>query len=76
MPKAIKINTENKRRLEQQYDMEEDELVGKEGLYLVADFGDATPVLGLITQEWLDRTFDRTGKDLLNGYFEIMKKAA
>lgn len=72
MAKAVKITEANHTRLITQYNLDDDALVGKEGLYLIADFGESTPVLGYLTRDELLLIYRVVGK-LRNDYFEIKK---
>lgn len=73
MPKAILITKDNQRKLEGQYAMEEDELDGCEGYWLVADFG-STAVLGLLSQEVFEEKFHiNEGVKMLNDYVQVIR---
>lgn len=74
MPKAIGITEENKKSLESQYDLEINSLDGWEGLILVADFGAKRPIYGYLNKVAFDKTFVATGKQLDNGYYEVVRK--
>lgn len=72
--KAIRIKKDNKRELEDRYQMSADTLEFSAGLYLIAGFGDVQ-YEGLLTkQELLDKFFS-TGKKLDNDFFEVVKKS-
>jgi len=74
MPKAILVKTDNMRRLEEQYEMEEGELLEAVGQYLVTDFGSDAVSYGFMTPENFNKNFMAITKgDLRNGYFEVMK---
>ena len=74
MAKAVLITEANMRALEAQYDAEEGDLDGCAGYYLTSDFGATAVTYGVLDQETLDANFTKTGKDLQNGYFEVMHK--
>ena len=73
MMKAIRINKDNKQKLEEQYTMDEGTLELSSGLYLVAGFGDKQ-YEGLLTKAALEDRFWVTGRPLDNGYFEVFPK--
>lgn len=72
--KAIRIDNSNKQTLEAQYSMSRDFLEYSSGLYLIAEFGD-TQYKGILTKTGLDLNYV-IGKDLKNGFFEVIKKVA
>lgn len=72
--KALLITKDNALPVLNQYDMggwEPEDLVG---LYLVAPFG-TTSDWNLLSKTALEKTYDKTGNDLGNGYFEVTRKA-
>lgn len=72
--KAIVITKQNREKLAMQYERHDDPYEGYEGLILVADFGENAQPLGMLNQTAFDKSFERTGKDLQNGYFEVIDK--
>lgn len=76
MAKAVLITKSNIKSLEDQYQMEEGDLDGCDGLYLTADFDATTVTYGVLDKDTLETNFTQTGKQLENGYFEVMRKAA
>lgn len=75
MMKAIRITKENKASLEAQYNMSEGDLDLSSGLYLVAGDGNSMTE-GLLTKAVLENRYLRTGKQLNNGYFEVLPKSS
>ena len=75
MMKAIRITSENKSKLEVQYDMGEGYLDLSSGLYIVAGDGNAQ-FEGVLTQKKLTENFYRTGKKLANDFFEVMPRSS
>lgn len=71
--KAVLITTDNANTILSQYDMGGWEPEELEGMYLVAGFGTSSDwdLLGKVA---LEKLYDRTGKDLENGFFEITRK--
>lgn len=72
--KAIKITSENKTKLEQQFHLDEGFLEFCSGLYVVAGFGDETLYEGIFTKSGYEARFTETGKKLNNGYVEVVAK--
>jgi len=73
MMKAIKVTSDNKTQLEQQYDFDKGYLEFSSGLYIVSKFG-GTMCEGLFTKAVYDNRFVETGKKLENGYVEVVPK--
>lgn len=76
MAKAILITEQNARALEMEYDLEDEQLDGLEGFWLIADFGekDAGKIRGYLSKSALDRTYEVVG-DLDNQYKELKLRA-
>ena len=74
MAKAVLITLANMKSLEQDYQMEEGDLEGTEGFYLTSDFGAEANTYGVLDEETLNKNFNKTGKVLYNGYFEVMHR--
>lgn len=76
MAKAILITEQNARALELEYDLEDEQLDGWEGFWLVADFGEKSlgKIRGYLTKVGLDRTYEIVG-DLENDYKELKLRA-
>lgn len=76
MAKAILITEQNARALELEYDLEDEQLEGLEGFWLVADFGEKSlgKIRGYLTKVALDRTYEIVG-DLENDYKELKLRA-
>lgn len=76
MAKAILITEQNARTLEMEYDLEDEQLDGLEGFWLIADFGekDAAKIRGYLSKSAMDRTYEVVG-DLDNEYKELKLRA-
>lgn len=73
--KAIKLESNNYSRLAAQYDADEDFFEDAVGLYLVSDFGEGQ-IYDIVKLEDMNKLFDKTGKELDNGYFEVIRRTA
>ena len=71
--KAILIDSENFKRLEEQYDLPEGETEQFKGYYLVADFGDGNKPDCFVSASALDDMYIRGGS-LKNNFFEVFKR--
>ena len=74
MPKAVLITETNKANLTSAYAMDVDALDEMLGLYLVADFAAEAVTYGYLTAETLEYAFVRTGNNLQNEFFEVLKR--
>lgn len=71
--KAIMITSANKNALEVQYNMEPGYLQLSSGMFVVAGDGNRM-IEGVLTRTILNAEYRRTGRQLNNGYFEVMPK--
>lgn len=70
MAKTIMVDKENFRRLESQYNLEEDYLTDKFGFFMLVVFG-FEQVEGYLSKEKLDAGWRKT-RDLENGWWEVI----
>lgn len=72
--KAIRVDKDNKARLENQFQLDENFLEFSSGLFLVSGFGENAMYEGLFTKVGYTSRFEETGKQLNNGFVEVVKK--
>lgn len=71
--KAIKITEDNYSSLAGLYEADEDLFKDAAGLFLVADFGEGK-LYDLVRLEDMNKSFTKTGRELQNGYFEVLRR--
>jgi hypothetical protein len=73
LAKACLVTEENKYYISERFIIDEEHINDLVGFYIIADFGD-DDIYSFLSKIGLEKLYNRTGKELDNGFFEIEKK--